>query len=70
MAKFKHIPTAKLKEILDDPYQRSNIGTDYGPYIEEIRAIYNERVTREALKTIDRELKELEEYEKSLQEVA
>ena len=35
---FKYWPTAKLKEVIDEPYNRGVDGHDYYPYIDEIKS--------------------------------
>lgn len=59
MSRYKYMPTKKLKEILDDPYTITSIGTDYGPVREELEEVYLERQAR-----LDE--KALKEYEKQL----
>lgn len=56
--KVKHIPTKKLKEIIDDPYYRSICGTDYGPIIEEIKEIYFKRIQLKEETELEKQLKE------------
>ena len=41
---FKYWPTAKLKEVIDEPYNRGIDGHDYQPYIEEIKDVYYQRL--------------------------
>lgn len=51
-AGVKYWPTAKLKEVIDDHYGRSEIGTDFGPILEEIKRVYWERTAREQEKRL------------------
>lgn len=44
---FKYIPTSKLKEIIEEPYNRGIDGHDYQPDIEEIKEIYWDRINRQ-----------------------
>ena len=41
---FKYWPTAKLKEVIDEPYNRGINGHDYQTYIEEIKDVYYKRL--------------------------
>jgi len=41
---FKYWSTAKLKEVIDEPYNRGIHGHDYQPYIEEIKNVYYDRL--------------------------
>jgi hypothetical protein len=41
---FKHWTTAKLEEVINEPYNRGVHGHDYAPYIEEMKDIYYERL--------------------------
>ena len=43
---FKYWPTAKLKEVIDDPYNRGIDGHDYQPYIDEIKEVYYNRLNK------------------------
>lgn len=43
MSKYKHIPTKKLKEILDSNYCTGVNGKDYEPIKEELQQILWER---------------------------
>lgn len=43
---FKFWPTNKLKEIIDEPYNRGSDGHDYQPFIEEIKDIYWNRLNK------------------------
>jgi hypothetical protein len=47
---FKHWPTAKLKEVIDEPYNRGIDGHDYQPYIEEIKDQYYKRQLKKQLR--------------------
>ena len=41
---FKYWSTLKLKEVIDEPYNRGIDGHDYQPYIEEIKDVYYDRL--------------------------
>lgn len=43
---FKYWSTAKLKEVIDEPYNRGIDGHDYQPYIEEIKNVYWDRLNK------------------------
>ena len=56
---FKHWTTAKLKEVLDEPYNRGVDGHDYAPYIEEMQGIYWSRLNNKSVdKMIDKMIEE------------
>lgn len=46
-AKVKYWPTKKLKEIIDENYNRGVNDTDYGPIIDEIKRVYNSRMAKQ-----------------------
>jgi hypothetical protein len=58
---LKFIPTWKIQEILDEPYNRGVNGKDYGPVKEELEQILWKR---QGKNLDDRYEKELEEYYK------
>jgi|VirMetMinimDraft_7_1064189.scaffolds.fasta_scaffold02731_20 hypothetical protein len=55
---FKHWTTAKLKEVLDEPYYRGVDGHDYAPYIEEMQDIYYARITKNTINMVDKMIEE------------
>ena len=64
MSKYKYIPTKKLTEILDDPYTRGSNGRDYEPVRHELEQVLWERENRITETTIERDLRELEMYDR------
>lgn len=40
---FNNWPTAKLKEVINNPFHQTNNGADYAPYIDEILVVFWER---------------------------
>ena len=47
---FKFWTLDKLKQIIDEPFNRGLDGADYGPYMEEIKDTYYEKLNRFELK--------------------
>ena len=43
---FKYWTTTKLKEVIDEPYNRGINGHDYQPYIDEIKEVYDDRLNK------------------------
>ena len=66
---FKFWPTQKLKEVIDDPYNRGADGADYGVCIDEIKDAYYERLNKEDEKRQKELDKEQLEYTKYLAEI-
>lgn len=62
------VTTKKLKEIMDEPFKRGTQGADfeakYG--IEEIESEYYKRISKEAEKEMKKQLREQEQYAKSM----
>lgn len=58
MRNLKFIPTWKIIEILDEPYNRGVNGKDYGPVKEELEQIVWERQNRDLENRIENELGE------------
>jgi len=63
MSKIKHIPTKKIKEILDNPYGQTIIGTDYEYYKTELKEVLWQRQQRQLEKRIAQHEREIEDYE-------
>lgn len=59
MSNLKHIPTAKLQEILDESYCRGSAGHDYEPAKEELQKILWERLARVEEKENERLIEEI-----------
>lgn len=47
MSRLKYIPTAKIKEILDENYNRGSTGKDYEENVPELERILWSRQDRE-----------------------
>ena len=54
----KYWPTKKLKEVIDENYNRGVNGADFGVIIHEIKEVYQDRINKEA----EKKLKEYENY--------
>lgn len=62
---IKNWPTKKLVEVLDDSMTRSCVGTDFGPYREEIEQEYWKRLAKYNLDFINSILASEVEFEET-----
>lgn len=58
MSKLKHIPTAKIKEILEENYNRGSTGRDYEQNVDELQRILWERQDKE----LEKQIKQREKF--------
>lgn len=69
--KWRYYTTKRLKEILDSDYGMNEGHTkDYGAYLEEIRSVYNKRMTKQNDKAAKQAIRKLELSHKEMYEQA
>lgn len=63
MSNLKHIPTAKLKQIIDSHHVTGTTGADYWDLKDELEAVLWERLNRENEKIFKNYMAALDDYE-------